>query len=77
MTLAGDIQTHALEATEHEKQEDNKPALQVTKIPLHLVLLLGGIAMALPFAWMILSSFKPLDEIFAQPPKLLPQAWTT
>jgi multiple sugar transport system permease protein len=31
--------------------------------------------MAGPFVWMILSSFKPLDEIFIQPPKLLPQTW--
>ena len=31
--------------------------------------------MALPFAWMLFSSFKPLGEIFIQPPKLLPQDW--
>jgi len=76
MTLAADIQTHALEATEHERQEDNQQGFRWTRIPLHLVLLIGGILMALPFAWMILSAFKPLEEIFAQPPKLLPQAWT-
>ncbi|MFI6674085.1 carbohydrate ABC transporter permease [Kribbella sp. NPDC050470] len=42
---------------------------------LHAVLLVGGVAMALPFAWMLFSSFKPLGEIFIQPPKLLPQDW--
>ena len=42
---------------------------------LHAVLLVCAIAMALPFAWMLFSSFKPLGEIFMQPPKLLPQDW--
>jgi multiple sugar transport system permease protein len=42
---------------------------------LHAVLIIGALAMALPFAWMLFSSFKPLGEIFIQPPKLLPQDW--
>jgi multiple sugar transport system permease protein len=33
--------------------------------------------MALPFLWMLLSSFKPVTEIFAHPPALLPIEWTT
>jgi multiple sugar transport system permease protein len=45
------------------------------KLLLHGVLLVGAVAMALPFAWMLFSSFKPLGEIFIQPPKLLPQEW--
>lgn len=48
----------------------------LARIPLHLILLTIGILWALPFAWMILSSFKPLDEIFAVPPNLFPQNWT-
>jgi multiple sugar transport system permease protein len=76
MTIAADIQAHALESTEQEKQEQNKAPFSWTSIPLHLLLLIGGIFMAIPFAWMMLSSFKPLDEIFAQPPKMFPQAWT-
>jgi multiple sugar transport system permease protein len=32
--------------------------------------------MFIPFLWMVFSAFKPLDEIFLRPPKLLPQAWT-
>jgi multiple sugar transport system permease protein len=42
---------------------------------LHAILVVGAVAMALPFAWMLFSSFKPLGEIFIQPPKLLPQDW--
>jgi multiple sugar transport system permease protein len=75
MTIAADLQAKAPETTEHGKQEDNKRAFSWPKVPLHVLLLIGGIAMALPFAWMVLSSFKPLEEIFAQPPKLLPQLW--
>lgn len=35
----------------------------------------ASVVMALPFAWMLLSSFKPLEEIFIQPPKLFPKDW--
>lgn len=35
----------------------------------------ASVVMALPFAWMLLSSFKPLEEIFIQPPKLFPMDW--
>jgi multiple sugar transport system permease protein len=45
------------------------------KLLLHAVLLVCAVAMALPFAWMLFSSFKPLAEIFRQPPKLLPHDW--
>jgi multiple sugar transport system permease protein len=45
------------------------------RLLLHVVLLVGAVVMALPFAWMLFSSFKPLGEIFIQPPKLLPQDW--
>jgi len=77
MTISTAVQPHALEATAQEGSADNNtPPFRWTRIPLHVVLLVGGILMALPFLWMVLSSFKPLDEIFAQPPKLLPKAWT-
>jgi multiple sugar transport system permease protein len=45
------------------------------RLLLHAILVVGAVAMALPFAWMLFSSFKPLGEIFIQPPKLLPQDW--
>jgi multiple sugar transport system permease protein len=44
-------------------------------IPLHLLLVAGSLAMFVPFLWMLFSALKPLDEIFAQPPKLLPKLW--
>lgn len=47
------------------------------RIILHLALAACAALMALPFLWMMLSSFKPLDEIFRQPPTFLPEMWTT
>jgi multiple sugar transport system permease protein len=47
----------------------------VAKLIIHLVLLIGALGMALPFVWMVLSSFKPLSEIFIRPPKFLPRDW--
>lgn len=39
----------------------------------HLLLLIGCLAMALPFVWMFLSSLKTDPEIFIFPPRLLPR----
>jgi multiple sugar transport system permease protein len=55
------------------KRGPRRPALR--RLPLHAVLIVGALVMALPFAWMLFSSFKPLGEIFKQPPVLLPQDW--
>ena len=38
----------------------------------HLVLVLGAVAMLLPFAWMISTSVKPPDQLFTVPPTWLP-----
>ncbi len=75
MTIASDITTQALEATAHETAKPpvkRAGGFRWTRIPLHLVLTIGAVMMGLPFIWMILSSFKPLDEIFIKPPKLFP-----
>lgn len=75
MTIATDIAVDAVENTAHEKQTQNKRPFSLWSIPLHILLAAGAVLMAGPFLWMVFSSFKPLDEIFAQPPKLLPQIW--
>jgi multiple sugar transport system permease protein len=41
--------------------------------PMHLLLLLGGIAMVMPFAWMLLGSLKTLAELFSVPPTWFPE----
>ena len=42
---------------------------------LHLLLVVGGIAMILPFLWMLSTSLKPESEIFRFPPVWLPRVW--
>ncbi|GAA3695064.1 carbohydrate ABC transporter permease [Microlunatus aurantiacus] len=79
MTLQNNIPVQALDETVHEpnvEQVQNKRALRPARVLLHLFLTIASILMALPFLWMILSSFKPLDEIFIKPPKMFPMAWT-
>ena len=45
-------------------------------ILLNIVVAIGGIIVAIPLIWMISSSFKPLSEIYAFPPTLIPQTFT-
>lgn len=75
MTIQNNLSIQALEETAHEPRSEpppNKRAIKPARVLLHLFLIIASVLMALPFAWMILSSFKPLDEIFIKPPKLLP-----
>lgn len=44
---------------------------------LNFFVALGGIIVAIPLVWMISSSFKPINEIYAFPPTLIPQTFTT
>lgn len=57
------------------RRRSRRSRMTPMKVFLHLVLLIGSVCMALPFLWMVLSSFKPLSEIFLQPPQLLPMNW--
>src|SRR5687768_12158578 len=50
---------------------------RISTLLLNVVVAIGGILVALPLVWMITSSFKPLNEIYAYPPTLIPQAFTT
>lgn len=42
---------------------------------INIVILFFGLLMALPFIWMILSSFKTETELMRVPPSLLPDNW--
>jgi multiple sugar transport system permease protein len=39
---------------------------------LHAFLIVGALLMALPFCWMILSSFKDISQVFVVPPRWIP-----
>lgn len=41
----------------------------------HLVLMIGALLFLAPFAWMVLTSLKPADEIFTREITLLPTRW--
>ncbi|MBJ6361396.1 carbohydrate ABC transporter permease [Paenibacillus sp. GCM10012307] len=42
---------------------------------LHLLLIVGSISMMLPFIWMVSSSLKNANELYAVPPIWIPQKW--
>jgi multiple sugar transport system permease protein len=44
-------------------------------LPLYLALTLAGFLVALPFIWMVLTSFKTQFEALAYPPTILPAVW--
>lgn len=44
------------------------------EIPVHVLLLLGGALMVIPFLWMISASIKMDDELFTYPPTFLPRS---
>jgi multiple sugar transport system permease protein len=39
----------------------------------HLVLIVGAVAMLVPFAWMLSTSLKPADQLFTVPPTWIPR----
>ena len=75
MSIVADIAVHAVDEMAHEHAPVIKKPFRPSRIILHVLLFIGAAIMAAPFVWMILSSFKPLEEIFIQPPKILPQDW--
>ncbi|MBU5427085.1 hypothetical protein KQI41_11730 [Tissierella pigra] len=51
----------------------NKKRMQINKIIIHLLLILGAIITIIPFVWMILTSFKTLGESTIIPPTIFPK----
>ena len=48
----------------------------ISRFFLHLVLIVGGLAMIFPLIWMIVSSFKPSLEVISVDFHFLPRVWT-
>lgn len=76
MSAQTDLAARAVSAVDQGDANSGRRPFRWPLIPLHLLLLIFGILMAIPFVWMLLSSFKPLDEIFRVPPLLFPISWT-
>lgn len=49
---------------------------RITTATLYLLLVIVSVPFLYPTLWMVFSSFKPSNEIFLQPPTLLPRDWT-
>ncbi|MGH2457981.1 MAG: carbohydrate ABC transporter permease [Chloroflexota bacterium] len=50
-------------------------AIHPSRVALHLCLILASLLMAAPFLWMVSTSLKPNDQIFAFPPQWIPRVW--
>ncbi|BDI23005.1 carbohydrate ABC transporter permease [Herbiconiux sp. L3-i23] len=55
--------------------QGRKPSLRrrVAHLPIYVVLIIGGVIFAAPFAWLISASFQTSGDIFSWPPKWIPE----
>ncbi|GHC04292.1 carbohydrate ABC transporter permease [Cerasicoccus arenae] len=51
----------------------SQTAQRVQKLCLYLLLVVGAIAFLAPFAWMVSTSLKPLEETMTMPPRWIPK----
>jgi multiple sugar transport system permease protein len=80
-TTRAELGIHAAEEIETQEYgkkttDEGGGGFRPSRIPLHILLIIFSILMFIPFMWMVFSAFKPLDEIFMRPPKMLPNNWT-
>jgi multiple sugar transport system permease protein len=56
-----------------------RAACRVERVAAHAILILGAVAMLLPFVWMLSTSLKPADQLFTVPPTWIPRQphWDT
>ena len=56
-----------------------RSAFRVERVAGHAILILGAVAMLLPFVWMLSTSLKPADQLFTVPPTWIPRQpqWDT
>lgn len=54
-------------------QQSRRNQTLATQILAYIVVTAGAVILMIPFAWMLSSSLKPLDQIFVEPPQWIPQ----
>lgn len=62
-----------------ERRSDSDRARRrriASKVVLYVLLVLMSVPFVYPLLWMVFSAFKPANEIFSNPPTLLPREWT-
>lgn len=63
----------AVEQTEVSWRQSRRNRAILAQILAYIVVTMGAIVLMVPFAWMLSSSVKPLDQIFVEPPQWIPQ----
>jgi multiple sugar transport system permease protein len=58
------------------RRERERPRRPLRRIALYAALIGTSILMIGPFYWALATSFKPSGDVFASPPKLIPDPWT-
>jgi ABC-type glycerol-3-phosphate transport system permease component len=59
-----------------EPRERERPRHPLRRVALYAALIGTSILMIGPFYWAIATSFKPSGDVFASPPKFIPDPWT-
>jgi multiple sugar transport system permease protein len=54
-------------------QQSRRTQTLLAQILAYIVVTVGAIVLMIPFAWMLSSSLKPLNQIFVEPPQWIPQ----
>jgi multiple sugar transport system permease protein len=57
-------------------EKRQQPKRPVRRTILYAALIITSLAMIGPFYWAFATSFKPSGDVFASPPKLIPNPWT-
>ena len=50
-----------------------KQSRTIAHLAVHLVLLSGALVVCFPLIWMVLTSLKPLEQVFYYPPEVFPR----
>jgi multiple sugar transport system permease protein len=53
-----------------------RPTHRLVRLVIYTLLVVTSIVMLGPFFWTLSTSFKPAADVFASPPKLVPDPWT-
>jgi ABC-type glycerol-3-phosphate transport system permease component len=69
------LSANTLEPPSQRILADPRTTKAARRALLYAVLILGGVGMVFPFAWMVLTSFKSYAEAIASPPTVFPAEW--
>jgi len=70
------MKTNTQTAPEAQKQPQKPIRVLTRDVPGYVAMIALCTIMVLPFLWMVLSSFKPKEELFRYPPTFWPERWT-